>query len=367
MNGLVGNAETSFDYRDGRLRTIRVTIEVRDAKFKIDGLHVAIRYSQGKKHWQTNVEVANLYDEEFNAETLKPNLLKELETFARWLILNGIYEETRDIDSNNDTNIALVPNGVNWTQRNRNFEYEVRNGVFSITRPDLSQPLIAENRRARRIILGELYKRSPQMVEDLTKNKCQFPEDVIRLELAGLRSSDFAHSLDPSGEPDKRFISLSTKGRELYENMSRISTNVIFIIAACENNEREKQGEVIQIYKQAIRDNGFEPKFQEHEEPQKNIHVDIFDYIESCEFVIADITHERADCYVEVGFALALKKPLLLFVEQACLKRMQESKRFPFDLSVVKYQTYSIENLEDLQRKVNERIHVLIGRKATML
>lgn len=71
----------------------------------------------------------------------------------------------------------------------------------------------------------------------------------------------------------------------------------------------------------------------------------IMDGIRNCEFVIADLTEERPNVYLEVGFAWGLNKPVVLIA--------REGQRLHFDLSHHKCLFYStIGKLADQLEKV---------------
>ncbi len=155
----------------------------------------------------------------------------------------------------------------------------------------------------------------------------------------------------------------------LYEQQLGASLGTVFIIGPCAPPSRVLKKDALSLvshkkmletFKEAIRAEGLVPRFQEHEEPQKNIYLDIFDYIDICDFVIGDITWERPNCYLEIGYAIARGKPILLFVEESYFNTMMKGK-VPFDLSPVKYQTYkrTTNGLVALRDRLNERIVIL--------
>ena len=80
--------------------------------------------------------------------------------------------------------------------------------------------------------------------------------------------------------------------------------------------------------------------------------------------MVADITWERPNCYIEIGYALAAKKRVLLFVEESYLREM-EKQQMPFDIAPVKWLTYSRgdEGLNELRRLIDQRIDILKTRR----
>ena len=104
---------------------------------------------------------------------------------------------------------------------------------------------------------------------------------------------------------------LTVEGREYYEQTLTPKSGVVFVIASCHgydntgkknpNIDKEHQGILHTLRYEALEEYALATRFQEFEEQEKNIYLDIFDYIDSCEFVIADITFERPSCYIEIG------------------------------------------------------------------
>jgi hypothetical protein len=358
-----------------------VTISVRFVKedFYYAFPYAQIDFYEGRSHYGLVLRLQYFELEDYpedKRERMEQLVLDEIVRFAKWLVINGTFRSW-DIEKNGivlkkraghsyheaevPRMLMIVP--VDRTTDKFDFQFDDRDGNWTILHPPLRRVDLEEHQLARRIVLGELYKQ-PQSVERLIEMS-HFPPHVVRQELDGLAGSGFVAVQKVVGSHEYTY-SLNHTGRELYEKSMTFRSGVVFIIAACDNPERRKQGEIIEVYKKAIRDRSLEPIFQEHEEPHKNIYVDIFDYIDSCEFVVADITHERADCFVEIGYALARQKRVLLFVEENCLKEMRDKNRFPFDLSLVKYHTYSRDRLDLLSQKCSERIRIVQEGKSSV-
>jgi len=348
-----------FLYRDERLKKMYCSVEIEDRAFYIDGVNAHMNFRVDEQLWQVSLTLPHIYGEGANFADLKDALLKELVRLARWSIMNGSYHD--GLGLGRGISKVILPLGCEWKDAAQPYRCAISKKSFEIVDPDLSKPIVGEQIRARRIILGELYAQSPMDISLLVSFHAWFPEDVIRSEIAGLRISEYARSINPEGQDDPRYLALTTKGREYFESLTTMQTNTVFIIAACDADERLHQKEVLETYKAAIRSVGLEPKFQEHEEPHKNIYVDIFDYIDACEFVIADITYQRASCYIEIGYALAKQKPVLLFVEEDYFNKEMNGK-VPFDLFATKYQTYKYSDLSDLTKKCDERIKTIQSR-----
>lgn len=78
----------------------------------------------------------------------------------------------------------------------------------------------------------------------------------------------------------------------------------------------------------------------------------ILEEIQTAEFLFADLTGERPSVYYELGFAHAIRRPVMLFREQGT--------RIHFD--VQGYNCPEYENLSDLEKKLRSRLRSVTGR-----
>ncbi len=77
-------------------------------------------------------------------------------------------------------------------------------------------------------------------------------------------------------------------------------------------------------------------------------------YIANCQFLIADVTHANANVFLELGYAMALKKPYILICDE------DEFESLPFDIKAfdcLKYRSYDLGEFEKhLDSKVRAKL-----------
>jgi hypothetical protein len=89
----------------------------------------------------------------------------------------------------------------------------------------------------------------------------------------------------------------------------------------------------------------------QHQDQITNV---ILEEIHSCEYLIADLTHERPNVYYEIGYAHAMNKKPILFRRQGT--------SLHFDLSVHNVPEY--KNNAELKQLLTKRLEAILGRSA---
>jgi len=117
------------------------------------------------------------------------------------------------------------------------------------------------------------------------------------------------------------------------------------------------------IFKPAIEATGLNPKRIDQDNSGRLLKKEITDYIENAEIIVADITNERPNCYLEIGYAMGLDKyENLIFTVRE--DHYPESKNYVkggpkihFDVSGYDLLFWSPEELEDFKTKLTEKIN----------
>jgi len=167
-----------------------------------------------------------------------------------------------------------------------------------------------QNKLAREIVLTELYEfqnaRGSAPWEDLIE-QCHYFRLPIENGIKALIDREF---LDNDGSN----LSLTYKGQNFVEEKILSPFNDrIFLIAACQDDIIQM---ISKVYRPAVKELGYELIFQEENEPRRSIHDEIWEGIEESELILCDFTHERPNCFIEYGYALAKNKQIILCIEE---------------------------------------------------
>jgi hypothetical protein len=131
----------------------------------------------------------------------------------------------------------------------------------------------------------------------------------------------------------------------------KIKRNTAFILMAMDPNNPELEDVYLTIKEvcATYKINAYKADKIEH---QDRITDFILSEIKSCEFLIADLSHERPNVYYEVGYAHALDKHPIL-----CRK---SDTKLHFDLSVHNVPEY--KNITELRSLLYKRLEAILGR-----
>jgi hypothetical protein len=124
-----------------------------------------------------------------------------------------------------------------------------------------------------------------------------------------------------------------------------------FVIMAIDP-EKPELVDVLQAIKESCKSFGIEARRVDEIEHQDRITNVILEEIRSCEFLIADLSHERPNVYYEIGYAHALNKKPILY--------RRKGTRIHFDLSLHNVPEY--QNTTELKQALTKRLEAILGR-----
>ena len=115
--------------------------------------------------------------------------------------------------------------------------------------------------------------------------------------------------------------------------------------------------EIREVIAQTLLEIGVRPILAEKMASEGQIIETILRSIEQADFIVADLTGNNPNVMYEIGYAQALRKPLLLIIQQ-------DSGRLPVDMSGHLFLVYDPSHLGELQQDIREWVsHYLARRK----
>jgi hypothetical protein len=378
-----------FWYRDKSLDCVRATLEYDKLEFRTRKVFLKLYFDSSEGHKEVSLCVTT--DDSFKRvlESMRAVKDRNPETLLRKLLSHWGYSL-----------IQIMKYLILW---DRIAEYEETGIYIDSETPSafpayfthiqlvftLSEHLqIEENRIARRLALKIAYERAqegiaiidafeelPEEPEEVRvsglredrvpeaftyrnfdEKEISFPSSVFENAVRTLESAGLLRLERGLGPPEVYRITL--KGQLKYEESFAAFQDKAFIIASCTDTMRP----IVQVYKDILAEPEFnlEGIFQENEEPEKSIHLDIFDYIQNVPLIVADLTGHRSNCYLELGYAMALNKRIILALdENDRYYPGTEKDRLAFDTTPMKYTFY--KDIDDLKEKIRERIRVSLN------
>jgi hypothetical protein len=112
----------------------------------------------------------------------------------------------------------------------------------------------------------------------------------------------------------------------------------------------------------SLRENGFDPKRVDKHNQGGLLKNEIIKFIENSDIIIADLTNERPNCYLEIGYAMGVGKlrNLILTAREDHLPESPNYKpggpKIHFDLSGYDILFWSPEKVEDFKEELTKRI-----------
>lgn len=117
-------------------------------------------------------------------------------------------------------------------------------------------------------------------------------------------------------------------------------------------------------YSNAISEAGFKPYRVDQDPSVENILERIIDEIKAAKAVFADISNDNANVWFEVGYALALDKPLIMVCDRSI-----RTGEYPFDVShrnIVEFKPESLKDFENLQKDISQRLKAIVQKRKNM-
>jgi nucleoside 2-deoxyribosyltransferase len=130
-----------------------------------------------------------------------------------------------------------------------------------------------------------------------------------------------------------------------------LKRNTAFILMAMDPDNPELE-DVYRTIKDVCASFGINAYRADEIEHQDRITDLILSEIKTCEFLIADLSHERPNVYYEIGYAHANNKRPILY--------RKKGTRLHFDLSVHNVPEY--RNITELRELLTKRLEAILGR-----
>lgn len=147
------------------------------------------------------------------------------------------------------------------------------------------------------------------------------------------------------------FFSPKTAPETSTKSTNTTKHGTAFVIMAIDP-EKPELVDVLQAIKESCKVFGIEARRVDEIEHQDKITNVILDEIRSCEFLIADLSHERPNVYYEIGYAHALNKKPILY--------RRKGTKIHFDLSLHNIPEY--QNTTELKQALTKRLEAILGR-----
>ena len=159
----------------------------------------------------------------------------------------------------------------------------------------------------------------------------------------------FSRAHFPTDESDHEASKTTRKTKQAMA----VRKNTAFVIMAIDSTRPELIDtlDAIKSVASSFGISAFRADEIEHQDVITNV---VLEQIRNCEYLVADLTHERPNVYYEIGYAHALdKKPILYRKRGTALH---------FDLSVHNVPEYS--NVRELKDLLTKRFEAILGRSA---
>lgn len=133
-----------------------------------------------------------------------------------------------------------------------------------------------------------------------------------------------------------------------------------FVIMQIGNTQLDKLWQ--EVYCPVIKECGLDPKRVDKHNEGRILQSEIADFIRRAKIIIADLTHERQNCYLEVGYAMGIGKVKNLIL---CAREdhhhdspnyKKDGSKIHFDLSGYSFLWWHEPKLEEFKKELSSRI-----------
>lgn len=163
-------------------------------------------------------------------------------------------------------------------------------------------------------------------------------------------------------------IKLTERGKEIAQSKERLNNlypiidpDLCFIVMSF-NSDNKALVDVYAAIKRAVAACGYDCKRVDEIEENRRITDTIISAIQSANFIVADLTEARPNCYYELGYAHALGKQVI----QTC------DSQTPLHFDIATYPTIVYETKTELEERLSKKIRdriegglILTGRQQT--
>ncbi len=183
--------------------------------------------------------------------------------------------------------------------------------------------------------------------------------DGFLLVLDGLTDAGLVTPVVVGGPPTR---ALTYKGWEYYEELRRGTVNSRTAFMAMKYNETELDGIVENVFRDAVRQAGFDLTVLRDKPKAGLIDDRLRVEIRAARFLIADLTHENAGAYWEAGYAEGLGKPVIY----TCERKKFESSKTHFDTNHHLTVLWDSEKQEDTAKELKATIRATLPAEAKL-
>jgi hypothetical protein len=164
------------------------------------------------------------------------------------------------------------------------------------------------------------------------------------------------------GDVDLADATLTFKGWEYYQELKRGAVDSRKVFMAMKYGDEQLDKIVEAVFKPAVKQTGFD-LFKLIDRPKAGLIDDRLRVeIQTCRFLIADLTHENAGAYWEAGYAEGLGKPVIY----TCEREKFEEQKTHFDTNHHLTIIWNADNPEEAGEELKATIRATLPGEAKL-